>query len=953
MSSRTKSETAPPAGRAATGEMATLVDAKDWAATRIGPRDRWSPSLKLIVATIMASQFPMALRWGPDFVLVYNDGYRPILGDKHPWALGLPFHEAWPEVQAQLAPLHEGLLSGEREAFFSEDLPLRIQRRGDAFEEARFTVSYSPVPDDTAPSGVGGVLITAVETTQRVQIERALRASEERLQFALDAGGGIGTWDWDVASGKVYSDARFANLYSVDAERAASGAPIEEFIGGVHPEDRGWVTEKIRGCIKTASDFADEYRVLQRDGTVRWIFARGRCYHDKSGKALRFPGVVVDITDRKRIESALQERQADLARVQEIGLVGGVEVDLREGYRNRRSPEYLRIHGLPPEAANETHEDWVRRIHPEDRAKTERQFIDAVHGTAREYISEYRINRPSDGEMRWIFVKAEIERDAEGKPLRLIGAHIDITARKRAEEDLRKLNETLEQQVAERTRERDRLWRVSEDLIGVANFEGHWVGINPAATAILGWSEAELLRMPIAELWHPDDAAETLRNRRRLQEGGPTERFENRYRHKDGSYRWLAWSSTAEQGHIYALGRDVTAEKEAAEALRRTEEQLRQSQKMEAVGQLTGGIAHDFNNLLTGVIGSLDLMQKRIAQGRFTEVERYQTLAMGSAKRAAALTHRLLAFARRQPLDPKPVDVNRLVYAMEALVSRTTGEAIELDIVAKQGLWSTFCDPHQLESALLNLVINSRDAMPDGGKLTVETANCHLDSGFAAEFRDVIPGPYMCLCVTDTGVGMSPAVRARAFDPFFTTKPLGQGTGLGLSMVYGFARQSEGYVHIYSEPGQGTTVKLYLPRYRGVVEDTLAASSQAELQRAQGETVLVIEDEVAVRELVIDVLKDLGYHALEAGDGPSGLKILKSLDRVDLLVTDVGLPGMNGRQVAEAAREHRPDLKILFITGYAENAAMANGFLAPGMEMVTKPFAVDALAARIREMIAG
>jgi PAS domain S-box-containing protein len=803
------------------GEMAALVAAKDWATTPLGPREGWSPSLKLIVSTILASQFPMAVRWGGDFVLIYNDGYRPILGEKHPWALGLPFREAWPEVQAQLGPLHAGLLSGEREPFFSEDLLLRIQRRGDAFEDAFFTVSYSPVPDDTAPSGIGGVLITAVETTTRVAAERALR-----------------------------------------------------------------------------------------------------------------------------------ERQRELARVQEIGQVGGVEVDLADGLRTRRSPEYLSIHGLPPDTTIDTHEDWGRRIHPDDREAALRHFFDSINGSATEYRSEYRIVRPSDGQVRWIHVKAEIERSPEGKPLHLVGAHIDITDRRRAEEALRKLNETLEQQVAERTRERDRLWRVSDDLIGVANFEGHWVAINPAATVMLGWSEAELLEMPIASLWHPDDVATTLSNRAQLVQGGPTVRFQNRYRHKDGSYRWLSWSSTAEQGFIYALGRDVTAERNAADALRRTEEQLRQAQKMEAVGQLTGGIAHDFNNLLTGVIGSLDLMHKRIAQGRFADVERYATLATTSANRAAALTHRLLAFARRQPLDPKPVDVNQLVHSIEELLRRTIGETIQLEIVAAGGLWGTFCDPHQLESALLNLVINSRDAMPNGGKLTIETANAHLDNFYTAELREVVPGQYVCLSVTDTGVGMTPAVRARAFDPFFTTKPIGQGTGLGLSMIYGFARQSEGHVRIYSEVGQGTTVKLYLPRYRGAVEEVAAAATADAASKAQtGETVLVIEDEASVRELVIEVLHDLGYRALEAGDGPSGLRILQSSERIDLLVSDIGLPGMNGRQVADAAREQRPDLKVLFITGYAENAAMANGFLAPGMEMVTKPFAVDALAARIREMI--
>jgi CheY-like chemotaxis protein len=333
-------------------------------------------------------------------------------------------------------------------------------------------------------------------------------------------------------------------------------------------------------------------------------------------------------------------------------------------------------------------------------------------------------------------------------------------------------------------------------------------------------------------------------------------------------------------------------------------------------------------------------------------VERYATLATTSANRAAALTHRLLAFARRQPLDPKPVNVNQLVGSIEELLRRTIGETIRLEIVAAGGLWGTFCDPHQLESSLLNLVINSRDAMPGGGKLTIETANTHLDSFNAAELRDVMPGQYVCLSVTDTGTGMSPAVQARAFDPFFTTKPLGQGTGLGLSMIYGFTRQSEGHVRIYSEVGQGTTVKLYLPRYRGAVEEAAAAATAEGLAKAQaGETVLVVEDEDSVRELVVEVLHDLGYRALEAGDGPSGLKILQSPERIDLLVSDIGLPGMNGRQVAEAARERRPDLKVLFITGYAENAAMANGFLEPGMEMVTKPFAVDALAARIRDMI--
>jgi PAS domain S-box-containing protein len=382
-------------------------------------------------------------------------------------------------------------------------------------------------------------------------------------------------------------------------------------------------------------------------------------------------------------------------------------------------------------------------------------------------------------------------------------------------------------------------------------------------------------------------------------------------------------------------------------------EALRQAQKMEAVGQLTGGIAHDFNNLLTGVIGSLDMMQRQIAKGETSKIERYATTAMTSANRAAALTHRLLAFARRQPLDPRPVNANRLVTGMEELLRRTIGESIALEIVTAGGLWQTLCDPHQLESAILNLAINARDAMPKGGVLTIETCNSRLDNAYAAQQRDIAPGQYVCICVTDTGTGMTKDIIEKAFEPFFTTKPTGQGTGLGLSMIYGFARQSEGYARIYSEVGQGTTIKLYLPRYYGEADG--AEEEHGELTDAHragaGEVVLVIEDETAVRELVVDVLEELGYRAVQAADGPAGLKLLQSGMRLDLLVTDIGLPGLNGRQVADAARQKRPDLKVLFMTGYAENATIANGFLEPGMEMITKPFAVEALATRIRDMI--
>jgi PAS domain S-box-containing protein len=680
-------------------------------------------------------------------------------------------------------------------------------------------------------------------------------------------------------------------------------------------------------------------------------------------------GVLVvcrDVTEEHLAATALREREAELARVQQIGRIGGLEVDLRTGFRNRRSPEYLLIHGLPPEAANESHEDWVQRIHPDDREATEKKFRDAVAAKDREYTVQYRIVRPSDGELRWISVRSTIERDENGKAIRLVGAHADITeqveaerALRQSEEEQRKLanqlaelNATLAQRVEEKTRERDRIWNVSQDLLLVADRSGVWQTVNPAWTRTLGWNEAELLNRTSEWLDHPDDGGVTRAHVKKLMANDTTVRFESRFRHKDGTYRWLSWTGVSEKDRIYAVARDVTADKAAVERLKATEEALRQSQKMEAVGQLTGGIAHDFNNLLTGIVGSLDLMQTRLDQGRTENVTRYINAAMTSANRAAALTHRLLAFARRQPLIPKSVDANQLVVSLEDLLRRTIGEAIDLEITAFDGLWCTLCDPNQLESALLNLAINARDAMPDGGKLTIKTGNARIE-GIDADTPALLPGDYIRVDVSDTGTGMSPEVAARAFDPFFTTKPIGQGTGLGLSMIYGFARQSNGHVVIDSRPGAGTSVKLYLPRHHGDAAEERLASVAAEEHAATGETVLVVEDEPVVRGVLIEMLQEQGYRVLEATDGPSGLRMLRLNERIDLMVTDVGLPGMNGRQLADQARETRPDLKILFITGYAENVAIAKGFLQPGMEMITKPFDLDNLSQRIRDMVSG
>ena len=501
---------------------------------------------------------------------------------------------------------------------------------------------------------------------------------------------------------------------------------------------------------------------------------------------------------------------------------------------------------------------------------------------------------------------------------------------------------------------------VTDYAIYLLSPDGMVTNWNSGAVRINGYTEQEVIGQHFSIFYTPEDREAGL-PKRALE----CARVENRYEsegwrcRKDGMRFWANAIIDAihdDRGRLIGFAkvtRDLTERRQAQQDLEHSREQLVQSQKMEAIGQLTGGIAHDFNNLLTGISGSLELLKTRLAQGRFKDFERYITSAQGAASRAASLTHRLLAFARRQTLDPKSVNANKLISSMEELVRRTVGPAIHIETVLAIGLWPTLCDPNQLENALLNLCINARDAMPDGGRITLETTNSWLDER-AARARDMQPGQYVAICVSDTGTGMTADVLARAFDPFYTTKPIGQGTGLGLSMVYGFARQSAGQVRIYSEVAKGTSVHLYLPRNPGESEQEETEPQLDQAPKAgAGETVLVVDDEASVRMLITEVLDELGYSAIEAADGVSGLKVLRSDVRIDLLVTDVGLPGgLNGRQMVDAARANRPNLKVLFITGYAENAAISNGHLERGMHVLAKPFAMERLAARIQSIIA-
>jgi len=513
----------------------------------------------------------------------------------------------------------------------------------------------------------------------------------------------------------------------------------------------------------------------------------------------------------------------------------------------------------------------------------------------------------------------------------------------------------LEQRVESAIAERDRIWRLSPELLAVANARGRFVSVNPAVRSILGWTAEQFLAMPLAELVHPDDLQRVKDSLLRGGDGGPMARhLECRLRHRNGGHSWITWTISWAHDNFYLVGRDDTDFKQQAEQLRQAQAALLQSQKMEAVGQLTGGIAHDFNNMLQGISGALYLVQRKLDAGKYGEAGRFIETAMDSTGRAARLTQRLLSFSRRQPLDPRPLDPASTLASMEDLFRRYTGEGIELACRAAPDLYTVNCDVNQFESALLNLVINACDAMPDGGRLTVEALNATLDADFLRQHPDVQPGEFVEVRVSDQGCGMPPEVLSRAFEPFFTTKPLGEGTGLGLSMIYGFARQAGGLVAMDSTPGSGTVVRLCLPRHLGqpVADGHDTARDMVDgAGLPAGAVIVLVEDDTNVREMVRESLAGLQLRVLSAPDGEAGARLLAEAPRVDLLLTDVGLPGLNGRQLADIARESHPGLNVLFMTGYAENVVDGSEFQGEGLEVILKPFSLGDLIRRMRKML--
>lgn len=945
----------------------------------------------------------VALLRGPDHVYeIANEAYFELVGNRE--ILGLPIAVALPEVVEQgfVALLDQVFATGE--AYRGHGARISIARGGDGIVEERLVdFVYQPIKDGNG--NVTDIFVEANDVTDRMRAESLLRATEERLELALHSSIGIGIWDWDVPADRVVADSRFARLYGVDPEDAARGVPIGEFLHSIHPGDVERLGAAIDRAVATGEPYAHEYRILQPDGRVRWVSTHGQCARDEQGQPTRFLGVAFDITERVEAEEAArataeelraatatqafvyalaeQQRAADDADAimastaralgERLGLdrVGFFRVApdrsllFGPGWTSGRLPPITGV--IPAGALGEPVRDQYavgKTVVIRDAA------TDAVHAdTPLARLSPAGIGVPLLRGGRWVaslFVSQAEPRDWSNEQIALIEGvgeiawdaveRVEATAAlSESEAKFRGIVNSIEQMI----------WSTRPD--GFHDYyNDRWyefTGAPYGTTDGEGWSD----------MFHPDDQPVAWQRWSHSLATGDPYHIEYRLRHRDGGYRWVLgrahpvrdeagritrWFGTCTDIQEIVDAREVLARSRAeledavedrTRQLLATEEQLRQAQKMEAVGQLTGGIAHDFNNMLAVVLGALDLLERRMARGE-TDLARYVDAARDGAQRAAALTQRLLAFARQQPLAPSSIDANAMLTGMLDLLARTLGEAVRVETALDPAPWRVNADPSQLENCIVNLSVNARDAMPRGGTLTIRTTNRVLGTDDAASMG-VPAGDYVEIAVADTGEGMGAEVARRAFDPFFTTKEVGKGTGLGLSQVFGFARQSGGHVAIDTAPARGTTVRIVLPRDpHGLDPLPPMGERRATPRGATGEVVLLVEDEARVRHFSAEALRELGYSVIEAADGAEALAMLDRGAQIDLLFTDVVMPGMTGRELAQRAAERIPSLRVLYTSGYTRDA-MPSGSetgAAGDAEVLAKPFGVDTLARSIR-----
>ena len=945
----------------------------------------------------------VALLSGRDLVFEFaNTAYTQLVGGRE--VVGQPLAAVLPEaVDAGVGSVLAEVWESGR-AFRADATAMPVFRDGDGAGEVRFLdVVYQPIADATGSTT--GIFIQANDVTERARAERALRASDERLQLALESSLSIGTWDWDVVNDRVTADARFARLYGVDPEDANAGAPIGRFFSGIHPDDLPRVQAAVEATLTEGAPFLEEYRLQRSGGEVIWVVAQGRATFDADGRATRFPGVSFDITKRRLAEDAARMAAADLRAATEAqDFIYRVTAQMR---RLASAPEVMRHaasalgHRLAADRvgflrvtgdAMTLCESWtsvamapMTGVIPLDSIG-ERALADYRAGETR-VVANYLSDAPDIQEDarqsagggigvpllrggQWVaglYVNQSRPRRWTADEVSLVEAVAEaawdavdraeaVAALRESEAKFRAIANSIDQMV----------WSTRPD--GYHDYyNDRWydyTGTAPGSTDGDGWND----------IFHPDDQERAWALWRHSLDTGDPYRIEYRLRHRDGVYRWVLGSAVPvrdDSGQIvrwFGTCTDIQEIVEAREVLARSradlenavvdrtrqlmaaEAQLRQAQKMEAVGQLTGGIAHDFNNMLAVVIGALDLLERRIAKGR-SDVERYVEAARDGAMRAAALTQRLLSFSRQTALDPAPVDINALIAGMTDMLSRTLGEEVRVDTNLSDEAWVVTADRSQLENAIVNLAVNARDAMPRGGTLTIATGNQSLDVGAARE-AGVAAGDFVRIVVTDTGEGMDAGTAARAFDPFFTTKSVGKGTGLGLSQVFGFVHQSGGHVTLDSTPGKGTSIVILLPRDTSEAPLPAAALRRDAPRARTGETILVVEDEDRVRNFSTEALKELDYTVVEAPDGAAALRLIDTHGPFDLLFTDVVMPGMTGRELADAARLRVPGLRVLFTSGYTRD--VVDPAAMPGGETVLpKPFDVTTLAERVRSALDG
>ena len=925
----------------ATDETSRLILSFPWESTSLGPIGDWTTVLKTTVALIIATPAPIVTLWGEDGYMIYNDAYRVFAGGRHPVLLGSKVREGWPEVADFNDNVMKVGLAGGTLSY--QDQELTLHRSGQP-EPVWMNLDYSPIRDQDGQ--IAGVMAVVVETSGKVKAERHVRAERERLASMFEQAPGFIC----LLEGREHRYALANEAYrALTGNRPLLGMSVAQAVPelGEH------------GIVELLDQSFDNGTVFRAEGVPLTLRNPGvdgptETFIDFVLQPLRDANGAVfatfvegnDVTERVTAERALRASEARFRTFAQAmpNHVWAARADGSVDWYNDRVFEYAGALDDPQALLGQ---GWGALIHPDDDARYRALWAASID-SGDPLDAEVRLRR-HDGEHRWHLVRARRSSSNDGTDKLWIGSCIDIEEQKRATAALALVNAGLEERVERRTAERDRMWRLSKDIMLVADLQGALSAVNPAFAAILGWSEADVLGTSLLELVHPDDRTPTVRQLEALRSGGQVFRFENRWQRKNGSWCNLSWTASPDQQYIHAVGRDISADLLQMEAMRRTEAALQQAQKMETIGKLTGGVAHDFNNLLQVIGGNLQLIARRAVDQ--PDIMKRVENAMNGVERGAKLASSLLSFARRQPLEPKAVKIGRLLGNMEDMMRRALGEEIDIEMVISGGLWTTEVDPAQLENAVLNLAINARDAMDGAGRLTLEVANAALDATYCAAHPEVTPGQYVMLAVSDTGGGMPQDVIDQAFEPFFSTKPEGKGTGLGLSMVYGLVKQSGGHVKIYSEVGEGSTVKIYLPR--SLRQEDLAGEPLAQPATGGHETVLVVEDDEQVRLTVVDMLTDLGYRVLRAGDAASALTVVDSGVHIDLLFTDVVMPGpLRSPELAKKARERLPNVAVLFTSGYTENAIVHGGRLDPGVELLGKPYTRDALARKIRHVLA-